>query len=98
MNPTSNSESFHPSSITNYVNSQSPQSILQATLPLPQAIHDNSASSTQTKYQLSQQTSVTSAQSSSENPVHPTSAQTSYENPILPVHPTDFFYRPPNDF
>src|SRR5437763_10993559 len=91
MNPTSNSDSFSPSFITNYVDSQgsniltdsSSQSNLQDTLPLPQAIHDTSASITQAQYQLPQlpfQTSVTSAQASC-------------ENQFLPVHPTDFYYR-----
>jgi hypothetical protein len=87
MNPTSNSESYPPSFIAAYVDSRgkniltaSSQSNLQDALPLPQTVHDTSASNTEIQYQQLQ-TSVTS----------------SCENPILLVHPTAFFFRPPND-
>ena len=67
MDSNSNSESFPPSFVTTYEDSQ-----------------DNIHSNMQMQYQSSQPTFQTS-----------TSAQT---NSILPGHPTDFFYRPPNEF
>src|ERR1051325_6349986 len=59
--------------------------------PLPQQESQSGVYSPQ--YQSPQQTFQTPA-----NNMNSISEQTSSEHPTLPVHPTTFFYRPPNDF